>query len=982
MRVTLPAVKLQLLFFLLLSAGLRATVPAPGMRHYTVNEGLLSDEVHCIFQDSRGKLWFGSAIGVSCFDGTRFTHYTMRDGLAGYNIFGISEDRRGRIWFRSYRGMLSWFDGEKIVQPALNAQLGEKLKGQLVTTQTFDGHDTLWIGTRFGGCWLKIPPGCDTIIEQPIPAETGLLFCEISPGKLGVTGHYPGDRIITQGPRGIVQPLKRNPDGACHSWPFSCAVLNDGTRIMQFSTTAYIFSGGRVQVRDDSAFVSFIYPDKGNDYWLCGRPPGGARLMRRGKEKDVLVKQYLGDYTVTSCLRDHEGGLWFGTQGGGLFYLPFPELEDVYTLALVKGDAVTSITSWPGGGALAGTLLGNFFIANEGKCVPWTRPSPQPTCVRCLSRLGQRVLIGQTPGSAIYDHSTGSLIPLFDPASGESLSLQYATPYDHESWYAVSLKSLYRINSRSGATEELCKLPERISSIARTHGDIVWLGGTTRLWMMAPGQKPVDWGTRFPATNDRSGFLASDTLSGTLWMASLSRGLFAITSSGVLDMHRLQPGLPPVCNNMQLIGRSLWLCANDGIWELNLPQGRAPVLRRYDQSNGMPGGEIDMICSSQGRIWLAGENVLFGFSPEDYPKNAVPPQISIRDIFCNGRTLLQEKESTFAAEENTFHFQLAGQSYKPHGKRRFLVRMLGLGESWHETDQSDLTYYDLQPGDYEFMAFALNNDGVKSAKPVRYAFTILPPFWKRSWFIIAVSVLLLAAAAWLIYAYLRRFRKEESYRRRLAELEITAIRAQMNPHFIFNAINSIYNYVLTDDPKKSATYVARFAKLIRNVLEFAPLKQITLEEELETLRLYMDIEQLRFRESFEYAIEVDPALEPEMIYMVPMLIQPYVENAIWHGLLHKDGKRRLAISVRRENDQFVCTIDDNGIGRAEAAKISTKSLPKNSLGSLLNRRRLELLGELYGLAFEVRYVDKDPQEHGETGTRVILRIPEILNSKT
>jgi LytS/YehU family sensor histidine kinase len=269
----------------------------------------------------------------------------------------------------------------------------------------------------------------------------------------------------------------------------------------------------------------------------------------------------------------------------------------------------------------------------------------------------------------------------------------------------------------------------------------------------------------------------------------------------------------------------------------------------------------------------------------------------------------------------------------------------------------------------------MNNSGVPSLSPVSFSFTILPPLWKRNWFVLLSVLFIMATSILIIRNYLNRFRREETYRRSLAELEITAIRAQMNPHFIFNAINSIYNFVLTGDRKTSASYVARFARLIRNMLEFSAQKKITLEQELNTLRLYLDIEQLRFRETFEYEILIDESIQPSSLQIVPMLFQPYVENAIWHGLSPKDGIGRLTIAIRREDEKITCVIDDNGIGRAAASKKDQPGISKHAMSSKMNQRRLDLLRELYGFGFEIQYKDKFGSDGKSSGTQVIIHIP-------
>ncbi len=964
--------------FVYLFAALRlsATGAVPAMHHYTVADGLLSPEVHCIFQDDRGKIWFGTDVGVTCYDGTGFVNYTTRDGLADHTIFGISQDRRGWIWFRGYNGLLCWFDGQKIVQPAVNAALREKLKGRQVISQQLDAHDTLWMGLLNDPHWLKVLPGFTRLAGQQDNPAARVEVAEVRKGQVVLlTGNSRDTGLVFRFRNGVTQTYPLSPE---QSGPFIAACLGPDRYLVEMGDSAYLLDHGKLSAWKEPATVTCIYPEKNGDYWLCGQRPGSARLMRNVNGQETIVHHYLTDHDVTSCLRDHEGGLWFGTLDNGVFYIPFPGMQEVYAPVLEAGDRITALTAWPGGGVLAGTLRGDFFLAAGGQCEPWNAAGRiGETCINCMSTLGNSVLIGGTRGSAIYDATTGKTTTLGDPGSSYGLTLKCALAYDERRWCAASIRKMYWVDKKTGKVEVLLDdLPERISSIARTRGDTLWLGGLTRLWMLVPGQEPVDYSKRFPVLSNHADELAGDTADGNLWMLSRGDGLFLLAPSGVTDLRACHAGLPPVCRKLLLLDHVLWMATSAGMCE---PQPGEKKAHTFDRADGLPVNNIDLVCLSEKRIWVSGDQLLFSFGPEGFPRNEIPPQVCFRDVLCNG-SVLRLPDSPVAVQfgpgENTLRFRLAAQSYKSFGQPRFLVRMTGIDDSWRVTDETDITYYSLPPGDYRFQAYALNNSGVRSQFPVSYSFSVLPPFWKSAWFIALVSVMVVLTVALLLRNYLRRFRRDETSRRRLAELEITAIRAQMNPHFIFNAINSIYNFVATGDRKASASYVARFARLIRNVLELTPLRQIPLEQELETLRLYMDIEQLRFREAFTYEIDIDPQLEPSSVQVAPMLIQPYVENAIWHGLLHKEGKGKLVISIRKEKEFLACIIDDDGVGRAQAALAKQHSLPKNSLGSLLNRRRLELLRELYGIGFDVRYVDKQ-EEPGttETGTRVILRIP-------
>jgi tetratricopeptide (TPR) repeat protein len=226
---------------------------------------------------------------------------------------------------------------------------------------------------------------------------------------------------------------------------------------------------------------------------------------------------------------------------------------------------------------------------------------------------------------------------------------------------------------------------------------------------------------------------------------------------------------------------------------------------------------------------------------------------------------------------------------------------------------------------------------------------------------------------------LERLEKEQklsAYKSRTADLEMMALRAQMNPHFIFNCLNSINRFILKNESEAASDYLTKFSKLIRLILQNSQAKSVCLENELEALRLYMDMEVSRFEEHFEYQISYDPELEIEHLEVPPLIIQPYVENAIWHGLMHKGDKGHLSIELHREKNTLYCQITDDGVGRKRAAELKSKSASKNkSLGMQITAHRLELINALNETATTVEVTDLVDSSGEACGTSVVLKIP-------
>jgi len=210
-----------------------------------------------------------------------------------------------------------------------------------------------------------------------------------------------------------------------------------------------------------------------------------------------------------------------------------------------------------------------------------------------------------------------------------------------------------------------------------------------------------------------------------------------------------------------------------------------------------------------------------------------------------------------------------------------------------------------------------------------------------------------------------------------AEIEMRALRAQMNPHFIFNSLNSINKYILKSDHTNASRYLTRFAKLIRLILDNSNSREVALSDELEALKLYVEMESLRFSNKFVYEISIDENVSADTLQVPPLIIQPYVENAIWHGLLHKESGGRLFISVKTTNDNLLkCTVEDNGIGRARAKELKSKSATNNkSLGMKLTEERITMLNKHTSLNASIQIIDLESNTGEAAGTKVILTIP-------
>ena len=222
--------------------------------------------------------------------------------------------------------------------------------------------------------------------------------------------------------------------------------------------------------------------------------------------------------------------------------------------------------------------------------------------------------------------------------------------------------------------------------------------------------------------------------------------------------------------------------------------------------------------------------------------------------------------------------------------------------------------------------------------------------------------------------------KLSEYRQQLAELEVRALRSQMNPHFLFNSLNSIRNYIVQNEPQLASDYLASFAALMRKILDASQLSNISIEEEIEMLRLYLDLEKMRFSDRFSFSIECDPDLDRSNIHIPTMVIQPFIENAIWHGLLTREGgggELKVYFSENRNNpDEVICEVTDNGIGRQASEQMKSHLKKHHSRGITITGERLQRLAKL-PLEEPIEFVDLLHANGQAAGTKVILHLPVL-----
>ena len=322
------------------------------------------------------------------------------------------------------------------------------------------------------------------------------------------------------------------------------------------------------------------------------------------------------------------------------------------------------------------------------------------------------------------------------------------------------------------------------------------------------------------------------------------------------------------------------------------------------------------------------------------------------------------------------------------GKIRCRLEEKGKTAEWQHPMDNIIRYEGVSPGDYRLTVQASNASGEFIGPEKILMVTISPPFWQTWWFritaVICTAALFYGVITWRLQQKFRlRLERSEKERQvaelqqQKTELEMQALRAQMNPHFIFNSLNSINRFILKKQGTEASEYLTKFSKLIRMILNSSANVAVSLAEDLEALRLYLELESLRFENRFNYKVECHPDVDADFIQVPPMLLQPFVENAIWHGLMNKEGYGHLWINIDQQESTIICTITDDGIGRKKAAELKQTSVKHKSMGMKITESRISIMQKENADGNSIEITDLVDAEGNPAGTEVVLKIPVI-----
>lgn len=427
---------------------------------------------------------------------------------------------------------------------------------------------------------------------------------------------------------------------------------------------------------------------------------------------------------------------------------------------------------------------------------------------------------------------------------------------------------------------------------------------------------------------------------------------------------------------------NLWLSTNNGISCYN-PEANAFI--NYSENDGLQQNQFTSAAFqlSDGRLMFGGKNGINIIDPDRIQTNPNPPPVVLTNfqIFNETHTEYLKKSEILELnyQQNYFSFEFAALDFSDPAANSYAYQLINFDDNWIFTsaERPFARYTNVEPGEYIFRVKAANSDGIWNNEGLSIPVIISPPFWKTSWFYGLVVILIFG----LVYIYIKNREKKIMDKNRLLVMEQKLLRSQMNPHFIFNSLSSIQSFIFENNPVEAGSYLSRFAELIRSILYNSREEYISLEKELKTLNNYLELQQLRYNRNFDYLVEVDPELFPEDVYIPPMLAQPFIENAIEHGLKNLDKQGSLNIRFLLKDNLINIFVEDNGIG-LQASKDFKDGRAKEhkSLATIITNERIAILNKSFRkYIYSMTTEDITNTDGTVAGTRVSFILPLIDN---
>lgn len=920
-------------------------------------EKLAGVNVYSIIQDIDNSVILATDSGLFRYNSLEFEEVDSQS-IGDQSLFGLTKNAKGVIFCNNLSGQIFYLEKNKLV---LYYTIPKEYLSS-VTQFCFDKNNNLIVSCKK---LLSVSPTKKVTV---LYTYKNLEASSLAKDKEGKIFFYDAQKVYV---------IDENQVKVHSNFPFynnnllKPYVANKGNVNFQVNTLpkGYLMKQKRVNP------VSYNAPTKNNEIyhflvsknkpiiWLASSKNGIYAYNLDGTplyNNQLLFKNYF----ISSFLEDNEGNVWLTTFGKGIVFIPNLNVVEYTNNDLLEKDDLLRITK-KGNAVYFGGSSGSIYKLQQN------------TIRKVLSNQKKIEFLRYEPACNAF--FVNGLV--FDSQFNKLLKNQNYNKYDifqanksSDIWYTTR-EGLFSTNKALDFSNRGYSL-RSYAVLEDLESNIIWIASSTgleickdKIYSKVLYQNRPVFSTSIIKVNNQ------------VWVAS-SDGILIYQNQKLVHVINQKSGL--LSNRVAKLKQDqsyVYISSNEGLQQYDLTSKH---FKNFTKAEGLLSNAVFDFEVLNDTIFIITSK---GLQKMAF-KNIVPiknlPQINISEIAVNGLEISALK-TVFKPFENIFEFTLLAISHRFTNKLQYQYQLEGYDTKWYTANFSNnkIRYSHLLDGKYTFKVRTVDNELI-SNKTTRYSFVIESVFWKTKEFVILVFLLALGLSYFL---YVLRIRfvvtkkdkeiEREKHKQELNKSKLVALKSQMNPHFIFNALNSIQEFILLNKKELASNYLADFADLMRSYLQHSQEDAVSLHDEIETLVLYLKLEKIRFEEDFEFTIHCDVSIDKEQTNIPSFLLQPFVENAIKHGLLHQTGRKILLVLFTKISQHSIqCEVQDNGIGRVANAKLNEKR-KHQSFATKASQNRLELLNQSAEDKIELQIIDLYDDQKQSLGTKVILTIPII-----
>ncbi|MFN8305804.1 MAG: two-component regulator propeller domain-containing protein [Ferruginibacter sp.] len=941
MRARLPVI----LLFRLLASPILTPAQQYLFKNYTANDGLVANSVRTIIQDRKGFIWIGTREGISKYDGNLFTSFTTANGLSDNLVNDFFESENGTLYIATNDGTVVIADGNKLT-PCIRAP------GTIINRFFRTTNGRVLVSTDHHGL-AEFRNNQLHAISQPFPHSVYGEIINLNDSLLLVAGDSSLDVIsnryalysssgITNGNftdyQLFIDSRKRIWAGAYSglqqiAWPVE---KGQQLRFIPLPPAFHI-----PELTKNT--ITAIFEDKEQVCWI-GTSKGLVRIDPDGSHQVFTKQDGLADDFISCIFQDREKNLWFGTLGGVTKLVTASGIRIYTSKEGLASNSLSFVSRYKKDALLINSVGGlQVFDTKTEKATPLSNPSGLPFYDKIINSDPPLLL---SAGQIVYVDTITAQIGKYYPLDKKVYTLSCAAGKD-----AIFLYSNDGLFFTNGKKTPVQILGLRTQSVVVDKTGALWAGtwweGLYRYNYSIQNDSIIIRSKQlfFPGERIRSLFIDSR---GKLWAGTRQHGVYIINPNDPRDHTILNQRSGLLSDFVKQIVEdnkgNIWLAYMQGIDKLIRNNNGFRVFS-FSKVNDFYPITYSMEVDAWQTLWLATQNGLVRITDTDMEKPGALPVYITRISSPDSVYPASVSSLSLGYQKNQLQFEFSAPGFINEKQLLYSYRLTGVDNNeWSPpSNEHRVSYASLQPGNYIFEVRSLGWNG-EWGSTTRFTFSVAPAFWQTWWFRAGCVALIALLIFWLVRYRINHVRRQAGIRQKLAETEMAALRAQMNPHFIFNCINSIDALIQSNDKYQATVYLNKFAKLLRNILDSSKQNIVSLTKDLETLRLYVELEQFRNENKFTCGINVADVLSAGDYRVPPLIIQPFVENAILHGLRYRPGNDgRLSITVTKTEDHIHYTIEDNGVGRhADGSRVQKE---KRSYGIQMSQERVKLFNK-------------------------------------